>query len=94
MASYHACGAWRGKDSTGDGLLGLYHPDGALRLTFEAGLGIYDPSGALRVSDASLETDPVGIYNPSGGWNITLVDGLTNVGITARNGSRNFVLEV
>lgn len=91
---YHACGALIARDSSLDGLLGFYHPSGAVRILDQDGVSIYDPSGALRISDQSLTATYVGKYSLDGRWNVTFVDGLTYTGVYAPNGSVNMFLEI
>jgi hypothetical protein len=85
MSIYHRCGAFRVRDSAGDGRTGLYNRDGSLRISIDdGGTGRYTRSGALRVS--------TGIVRPfSGAQPVTFVDGTDYVGANADDYSWNVI---
>ena len=89
---YHPSGAWYATEEKE--LDGIFSRDGYLQVVFDDDFsGIYTRDGRIRVHDVSDVEDPVGIYDPTGAWNVTVVDGTERVGVTARNGSRNIYLE-
>jgi hypothetical protein len=73
----------------------LQNADGSLNVTLllEAPgtpVSAFNRNGSLNVIAApNPVTRPVGVYHPSGAWYVTFVDGSTNTGVYASDGSLN-----